>query len=260
MLERPDAHSGGSCMKLEGELRTALAGEITPKFLATLDAEGRPNCVPVISITPYDDEHLVFGEFMMNKTRRNLAACDTVGIAVVTETLDMWSLKGTFLGFETTGERVEEIDRSPLLRYNAYTSARAAGLIRVEVVSEKRVMGKLSVLGTFLRAWPKLRAIKRAADARAVMPARVEEKFGRLSAVRVAAYRDGDGYPHAFGFMAGFAAGPSRLVLTDRAFGAQCDGLAVGAPMAVCILTMDPIAYQVKGTYAGQCHGVGVLE
>ena len=84
---------------LNTPLRTALDGQLTPKFLATLNASGEPNCVPVITILPYHDGTLVFGEFLMQKTSANLGGCDTVSVAVLDDTFTGWSIKGRFRGF-----------------------------------------------------------------------------------------------------------------------------------------------------------------
>ena len=245
---------------MKADLKAALAGEITPKFLATLDALGRPNCVPIITITPYDDEHLLFGEFMMNKTRRNLLECDQVAVTVITDGLDTWSLRGTFLGFETTGERVDLINDSPLIRYNAYTQVRSAGLIRVEEVSPKATLGRLRLLRDFLRVTALAPLLKDRSEAQAAMPLPVVEKFRRLSAVRAAGYRGDDGRPRAFSMLACIPAGRSRLVMSDPLFNAHADAIPRGAELAVSILTMDPVAYQVKGAYAGRKLGVGIVD
>ena len=94
-----------------------------------MNASGEPNCVPVITILPYHDGTLVFGEFLMQKTRANLGVCDTVSVAVLDDTFTGWSIKGRFRGFETRGERLDFVNTLPLLRYNAYTGARAAGTV-----------------------------------------------------------------------------------------------------------------------------------
>jgi len=245
---------------VKADLRKALAGEFTPKFLATLDASGRPNCVPIISITPYDDEHVVFGEFMMNKTRRNLLGCGQVAITVITDALDTWSLQGTFLGFETAGERVDLINRSALFRYNAYTQIRSAGLIRVEEVSPKARLGRGRLLRDFLRARALAPCLAHRGAARGPMPLPVVEKFRRLSAVRAVGFRADDGRPRAFSVLACVPAGPGRLLLADPLFNAHADAIPVGAELAVSVITMDPVAYQVKGAYAGRRLGVGVVD
>ncbi len=244
---------------LEPALHEALSGDMTPKFMATLDEEDVPNCVPIISITPYHDGTLIFGEFFMNKSRTNLEGNPNVGIAVINDRLEGWSLKATFAGFETHGERVDTVNAQPMFRYNAYTSVRAAGTLRVEEVSKKFTLGKAALLRASGVARLGARLLRRNTDA-ACMPARVAEKFARMQAIRAAAFPDRDGYPRAFPLMVCVPAGPSRLVMADpfrKAFG---QGLEAGQAMAVSIITTEPIAYQVKGVYAGNRMGLGIVD
>ena len=247
-------------MKLEPELRDALAGEMTPKFLATLDAQGRPNCVPVISITPYEDDILIFGEFFMNKSRRNLLENEKVGVAVLNDALEGWSLKGTFLGFQTVGEWVERINGMFLFRYNAYTSIRAAGGIRIEDASAKQRLSRGGLLCRFLRARVAAHLMKRPRRNGRCMPLRVVEKFQRINAVRAAAFLDTDGFPRAFPLMACVPAGPNRLAAADPFMSTYASALNPGTDLAISIITTDPIAYQVKGRYAGKWAGLHRID
>lgn len=246
-------------MRLTSALKEALSGEMTPKFLATRDHTGKPNIVPVTTITPYDDETLVFGEFMLNKTKKNLCECERVGISVMTRAFETWSLRGEFLGFETSGKAVDLINTSRLFRYNAYTSIRAAGLIRVESISPRQALTKPRLLWDFTRVSACARIWKSSSDGR-VMPARVVEKFARMSAIRAVGHVDKDGAPCAFTAMACVAAGPNRLLVSDPLFHTHEPQLAPDTEAAVCIITMDPIAYQVKGVYTGTKLGMGIIE
>ena len=242
------------------ELRAALAGPMVPKFLATVGPAGEPNIVPVISLQPWDDATLVFGEYLMVKSRRNLAGNPKVGVLVVTEALRAWALRGTFLGFEETGAWFERVSQSELLRYNAYTGIRAAGGIRIEGVSPAVDFGKAEVLAGFLRARALRPLLTPARGTPPRMPSRVQEKLARLQALRAAAYVDDEGFPRAFPLLSCFPAGPSRLVIADCSFDAIARDLAPGARLAVCVLTFDPVAYQVKGRYAGRRAGVGIVD
>ena len=246
-------------VSLEKDLHAALSGEMTPKFLATLDADGCPNCVPIISLTPYGDGELIFGEFLMNKSRKNLLQDARVSVAVLNGSLEGWSLRGRFTGFETSGERVEYLNSQPVFRYNAYTGIRAAGTIAIEETSQRTRLSKAQLLLSFakLRAFA---AISSRRNVRPCMPRQVVEKFRRLSAARAAAFVDSDGYPRAFALMACIANGPDRLILGDRLFAAYADAIPEGALMAVSVITTDPIAYQVKGTYARRRGGIGTVD
>ena len=242
------------------DVRAALAGAMVPKFLATVGADGAPNVVPVISIQPWDGETLVFGEYLMQKSRRNLRGNEHVGVLVFTEALEAWALRGTFLGFKESGEWFDRVSRHELLRYNAYTGIRAAGGIRVEAVSDKITFGKAAVLAGFAHASIAAPLLRRGGPDAAVMPRPVEEKFGRLQAVRAGAFVGTDGFPRVWPMLGCLAAGASRLVVGDLGFPAVAAGLQPGARVAVAVLTFDPIAYQVKGTYVGQRAGVGVID
>ena len=135
-------------------LLDALRGEMTPKFLATRDAEGRPNVVPVVSILPAEDDPdlLFFGNFLLRKSIRNLQADPRVGVLVITPALRGWRLKADFVEFQTTGPLVERQMNSSLLRYNAYTGIRNAGLLRVRSVEGEFRIGKLQVLAEYVLA------------------------------------------------------------------------------------------------------------
>lgn len=242
---------------LDAKLKQALSGEMTPKFLATLDDAGKPNCVPVISLAPWDDTTLIFGEFLMNKTRANLLVNDKVGVTVINDALETWSLKGTFLGFETTGPHVEWINHQPMFRYNAYTSIRAAGVIRVESVSSMSAYSSKGLLFDFAQLWLAAPFLKR--SGRACMPLRVREKFGRTKAVRALAFRDEDGFPCTMTVMACIPSGANRLLLRSKAICA-CRDISPETEVAISIITMDPVAYQVKGTYQGCVAGCGVVQ
>jgi hypothetical protein len=135
-------------------LLDALRGEMTPKFLATRDAAGVPNVVPVVSIQPAEGEPdvLFFGNFLLRKSIRNLLVDPRAGILVITPGLHGWRLKADFVEFQTTGPLVERQMNSSILRYNAYTGIRNAGLLRVRSVEGEFHIGKVQVLTEFILA------------------------------------------------------------------------------------------------------------
>ncbi len=235
--------------KLDETLIRDLSGEMTPKFLATADAQGTPNVVPIISITPWDDGTVIFGNFLMWKTERNLAAYPKAGIAVMTEELKGAVILGDFRGFQKTGRFVDAINSQKNFRYNAYTGIRSAGEIAVRSVSEPFSYSKLDVLAGNARS-----AIKRVpgglSSGNVVMNPVVMEKFQRLAAVKVLAFIDRDGYPVPVVLMSLRAAAPDVLVFRKAPMGRYMEGLADGAPVAVSVITFDPVAFQVKGVYS----------
>ncbi len=233
--------------ELEQKAIDTFAGEMTPKFLATVSPDGMPNIVPIISIEALDPKTIIFGEFMIWKTKKNLTSNAKVGVSVLTEELNCWTLRGTFAGFERTGEKYDRISMHDLYRYNAYSGLRNAGVI--EVADAKRVQGMLAPARVVEMAFAGLSAAVSKSDSGGPMPVQVSEKFGRLKAAKYISYVDGDGYPLALPAPSMFSIGNGALEFGAGAL-KDMDGNLPTPPFkaAAAIITFDPVAYQVKGT------------
>src|SRR5512136_2534468 len=166
-------------------LLDALRGEMTPKFLATRSVDGIPNVVPCVSLQPADDkpDTLFFGNFLLRKSIKNLEADVRVGILVITPELRGWRLRGDFVEFQRTGPYVEHQMSSSLLRYNAYTGVRNAGIIRVRSVEGSFVISKLQVAKDYALA--QLAALVRRGENGITLPLAVRREFARMVAVKV---------------------------------------------------------------------------
>jgi len=235
--------------RLDPKLCEALGGEMTPKFLATQDGSGTPNVVPIVSIQPYDDRTLIFGNFLMWKTERNLAANPKVSVAVLTEGLLGGVIRGTFLGFQKVGEYADIISSSRHLRYNAYSGIRSAGSIRVEEVSGPFQISRLDVLRGLARSQVDRFRARGLSEGRRVMHPIVMEMFGRVVAVKVLAFLDDGGHPHAVPVLSLQPAAPDLMVFQRGPMRPYLSALRDGAPVAVSVITADPVAWQVKGVY-----------
>jgi hypothetical protein len=233
-------------------LLDALRGEMTPKFLATRDGQGVPNVVPVVSIQPVDDQPdlLFFGNFLLRKSIRNLQDDPRVGVLVITPQLRGWRLTADFVEFQTTGRLVEQQMNSSMLRYNAYTGIRNAGLLRVRSVEGEFRIGKLQVLAEYgLARLSRLFGRERVpgVESSIRLPAPVQLEFARMIAVKVLAWTGDDGYPVVRPCLSLQPCGP-------RGLGAWVGGgLPVppaGARVSANILTFEAISYQAKGIWS----------
>jgi predicted pyridoxine 5'-phosphate oxidase superfamily flavin-nucleotide-binding protein len=230
---------------MDPELRQALQGERTPKFLATVSADGIPNVVPVISIEPESDSTLLFAELMIWKTKSNLLADPRVSVSVLSDDFHHWTLRGRFEGFEETGPRFEHVSSNNLFRYNAYTGPRSAGVIRIEdIVSH----GSLTAVGNVcgLLAMQLTRATAFGLHKKGVtMPPQVLKKFARLKAGKCLAYTDRGGHPVAVARLGMAPMGVDRLLIGNETMSPTVyDGTL---PAAACVIAFEPVAYQVKG-------------
>ena len=234
-------------MELAQEVRELFAEEMAAKFLATVDPEGRPNVALIVTLQPPPDgraDRLIFGEFLMWRTREYLEGNPRVAAAVVDPKLRMASLTGDFAGFERTGPYKEALDASSLMRYNAYSGMRAAGVIEVREAFPARRASMATVPLGYLAV-----RLRRARDAAggAAMPEMVREKFLRLTSVKALAVMGEDGYPRIHPVMAVAAAGESAFVLGISGYNRELARLRAPCAAALCVLTLDIKSYKVKG-------------
>jgi hypothetical protein len=246
------------------DLLQALSGEMTPKFLATRSAEGVPNVVPCTSIMPARDDsaggdRLIFGNFLLRKSVPNLDADPRVGILVITTRLEGWILRGDFVGWQRTGEYVDRLNSTELLRYNAYTGIRNAGVVEVRQVQRQFRLPMMRVLGDYLaaRAACLLNRPAPPSDGATALPRIVRDSFRPISALRVLAFLDGEGYPLA---VPALSLQPSGDHCLGCALGPLADlfsPLTSGAPVAASLLTQQIVSFQVKGRWLGHRHLLG---
>jgi len=236
----------------------ALAGERTPKFLATLSSEDVPNVVPIISLQAADESTVIFGEFMMWKTRRNLEVNPRVALAVMTASQG-WVIKGDFLEFQRSGPHFDRIMASDTFRYNAYAGIRNAGVIRVRSVVRAFALSRPAVLLEMARARWSARRVRRRDVAAVTVPIQVRQKFARLQAAKVLAYLDSDGYPDIVPALSLTPAGEQTLVFSSGLAAPALEALSAGARVAASVITFEPVAYQIKGEFLGAERSLGRL-
>jgi len=246
-------------------LLQALSHEMTPKFLASRSADGFPNVVPVTSLMPAGDveDRLIFGNFLLRKSVRNLDADARVGILVITTNLEGWVLQGDFLGWQRTGAYVDRINSTDLLRYNAYTGIRNAGIVQVREVLNHFRISKPRVLADYLLARvfamvaapsipPEAQGTSFLPEEVVTLPRPVREAFSPMTAVRVLAFVGGGGYPRTAPVLSLRPAGENKLVCAEGLAAGLLEPLSGGAPVAASLLTLDVISFQAKGRWLGR--------
>jgi len=235
-------------MELPERAREIFSEGMIAKFLATRDPDGGVNVVVVITLQPAPDgrrDRLIFGEWLMWKSRRNLAERKQVAAAAVNMKLEMVTLTGDFAGFQTTGPYVDAINSSEFLKYNAYTGVRSAGIIEVREVGElaragyPRVAADLGVL--------QLRRLFAGDGCERVIPRMVEARFTSPTSVKALALLGEDGYPRIYPTLAVTGGGGDSLLLRISPYNRELRKADLPARAALCVLTMKAVSFQVKG-------------
>ncbi|MFX1506850.1 MAG: hypothetical protein ACFFDC_12170, partial [Promethearchaeota archaeon] len=119
-------------MKLPKSAKEAFALELeAAKFMATRDEKGVPNIAMISTLSPWekDEEQLIFGNFLMWQTKKNLENGSPVSISVMTLDFKSYEVRGSFLGFETSGEKFDAMSKKDLFRYSAIGLLRSVGTI-----------------------------------------------------------------------------------------------------------------------------------
>ncbi len=234
-------------MELTAGARELFAQEMAAKFLATVDGEGRPNVALIVTLQPPPDgrgDRLIFGEFLMWRSREYLLNNPRVGMACVDTKLRMVTLSGDFRGFERTGIYKEAMDASPLMRYNAYSGVRSAGVIDVREAGEERRASLLSIPLDLLLL--KLRGgggLRQGVE----LPRLVKEKFTMITSIKAVAVVGEDGYPRVIPVLPVVEKGRGVLLFKAASYNRELAEVRTPCPAAMALVTMDAKSYKVKG-------------
>jgi uncharacterized protein len=114
------------------EVIDVLAAPDSAKMIATTDAQGAPNIAPVWSITAVDQETIAFAELFIKRTKENLEATKKAAIAVFKGPTTGYQLKGTFVGFQTSGPIFETFSKNVMAAMKL--QIKSVGLIKVDAV------------------------------------------------------------------------------------------------------------------------------
>lgn len=231
---------------LNPELCKALEGE-KPKFLATKDGNGIPNVVPVITIQPWDSETIIFGNFLLWKTEQNLRVTKEVSIAALDDSFRGAIIKGDFKGFQHIGDYVSTINSTPMMRYNAYTGIRNAGEIAVREVNPFN-SSKSHLLAGNIRSRLNNKG-KGLSRGKVILNPVIWDKFARIVGVKVMAFVDSKGYPVAVPVLSLQPSAPDVLLFDKKPVVSYLKDLEQDSPVAASVLTLEPMAFQVKGRY-----------
>ncbi len=101
-------------------------------MLATVDAKGIPNVVPMWSFVAVDPETIAFAEVFIIKTKENLETTKQVAIAVFKGPMTGYQLKGTFGGFQTSGPIFDNFAKKSM--ETTKMKIKSVGIIKVDPV------------------------------------------------------------------------------------------------------------------------------
>lgn len=234
---------------------------MTPKFMITKDSNNEPNVALVMTWTLYDENRLVYGDFMTMKSRENLINGNRqMSVLVFTLGLDSWLINAQFESFHRNDDVYEFIAQTPLFRYNQYTNARAAGVAEAISASPKYSISKLAVLLSFIKAKLAARGIPTEETHGGNMPKNVYDAFSKMAAVKVLAFVDDSGFPAAFPEFGMLPVSTNTIVVKRKEEKRRGLLLHNGQRVAISLVTLEPAAFQLKGTFHEVNNSTGYIR
>jgi hypothetical protein len=226
-------------------------GEVA-KFLATASAGGEVNVALIVSQTPTEEGGIVFGDFMMVKTKKNLSENGRVASLAITPKLEMAGFKGDVGGWTQTGPYIDLVNSIEFFRYNAYMGIHDVAPISIrEMLPLPPKVSFVKVGADFLdiraRGFLKTGYTSGGVD----VPIPVRKKFESIMSIKVITLMDEDGYPNIFPLFSTHFKHPSELRFKVSPYNAGIERFKVPCRVALNVLTMDLFTYQLKGELAG---------
>ncbi|MFW9850108.1 MAG: hypothetical protein ACFFF4_13300 [Candidatus Thorarchaeota archaeon] len=243
------------------ELAQAMNEFLTPKFMITQDSSGEPNTALVMTWTVYEKTKLVYGDFMTFKSRQNLLdGNEKMALLIMTMDLYSWLIKADFESYHQNDEVYEFIAMTDLFRYNQYTNARGAGLAIPRWVSQGYPISKVSVLTNYLKARIAKGKVPYEETKEGNMSPPILRRFSEMAAVKILSFIDEDGYPAAFPAFGMVPAQSNRLVIKRSEEQRRGYSLSDGQRVAISLVTLEPAAFQVKGTFKALDDGTAAVD
>jgi len=119
--------------KMTKEVMDLFNDPNSAKVLATAGTGLEINAVPKGSLRAIGEDLMAFADIFGDKTNKNLAANKKVSaLAFQTKPLAGYQIKGTFLGFQTSGELFDRFAKE--IKERIKLDIRAVGTIKVEEV------------------------------------------------------------------------------------------------------------------------------
>jgi hypothetical protein len=235
---------------LDDELVNAMKIFETPKFMITKDSNDEPNSSLVMTWTVYEGNTMIYGDFLSEKTRMNLNAGNKqMSLLVMTMGLDSWLIKSDFESYHRNDEFYEFIAQTPLFRYNQYTNARSAGVAEAISSSDKYGISKPSVLASFIKTKMVKGKVPVEETIEGNMANNIYKIFSKMAAVKVLAFIDDDGYPAAFPEFGMLPVSSNSVVMKRDQEKRRGYSLRDGQRVAISLVSLDPAAFQMKGTF-----------
>jgi len=246
-------------VNMSDQARRIYEQEEVAKFMATSSNDGDVNVALIVTQVPVEADRIVFGEWMMVKTKKNLIENPRFASLAMTQKLQVAGFKADVDEWVTGGPYVDRINSLNIIRYNAYMGLHNVAIASIkEMLPLKPRVSYQALLGDFLalRTFGRLDGSDKPVGVDT--PPLVREKFNSLISIKVLAFLDADGYPGIAPVMTARFHSPGRLVLKISSYNRVIQTIGIPARVALNVMTMDMKTYQLKGELVKLERSLGV--
>lgn len=242
-----DVHGDIEMKVLPEHLMGIYRQEEVAKFLATCSSDGIPNVALIISQIPVDEEKIVFGDFMMVKTKRNILENQRVASLAITSKLGVAGFKGELECWVQSGPYIDVINNLEFHRYNAYMGVHNAGVVIVrdvlelpERISYFRVIGEFALQKGARKLWGKpIRGLE--------LPHAVRGMFRSISTIKVLSYQGIDGFPGIAPCFGITLCKDSNIRFLLNSWNVELLKMDIPIRVAINLFNKGLVSYQIKG-------------
>lgn len=243
-----EAATAARVVEMPAGARALYEQEEVAKFLATVSATGVPNVALIVSQLPAVGGELIFGEFMMVKTQANLAENPRVASMVVTPKLEIAGCKAVLREWTTSGPHVDRINSIGFFRYNAYAGIHNVAVAEIREMTPFVPKVSFAAVGAEYADMRTRGRLSRGAPVSGVkVPLAIRDKFNGIMSIKVISFVDGDGFPGMAPLFSTMFRTPGELRFKLSSYNSHLRTLSPPCPVALNVLTMDLMTYQVKG-------------
>ena len=111
------------------EVMEALKSETTIKFLATINSAGILNSSIVATVSPLDQEIIIFANLKLKKTKANLLKNQKFTVTTFSPEMESIQLQCTFQGFQNSGPVVDTFNEAVYTKVKLQLSEMGVGKV-----------------------------------------------------------------------------------------------------------------------------------
>lgn len=224
----------------------AFAPDAKVGLLATRTPEGEPHVSLITTLAAQPPHELCWGQFCEGASKDNVRLDPRVGFLVMTLDRKLWRGTARWLGTETVGPDLDDYNRRPMFRYNAYFGIHTVHRMRLRQVRGPEPLSIPTLAVGTLLANAASPLTRQRLGPRALRPW-ARSLLRSVQTVKFLAWVAKDGHPRLLPAVPAAPAGAGRIAIAALGHRAALRALPRGCPVALFAMNLLMESVLVKG-------------